>query len=181
MKYWIVSDTHFDHKNIIKYCNRPDDFESIIRKNLLKIVDSNDVLIHLGDVSLGRESQHNDFFGRMGFKRKILVLGNHDRKSINWFLDHGWDFACDRFDLDILGRKIAFSHVPLSDEDSFDLNIHGHCHNNGTDYVFHGSSGKKHYLISLEETNYQPVCLTTILKNYDRQKQSDRRRNQKIE
>ena len=51
MNYWITTDTHFGHTNIMKWAERPEGFESLILKNLKHALNSNDILIHLGDVA----------------------------------------------------------------------------------------------------------------------------------
>ena len=54
---FFTSDTHFDHKNIIRYCNRP--FSSIEEMNNFLIkrwnatVGPDDTVFHLGDVTFG--------------------------------------------------------------------------------------------------------------------------------
>ena len=51
---YFISDTHFNHNNIIKYCNRP--FKSInemnqtIINNWNKTVKADDEIYHLGDL-----------------------------------------------------------------------------------------------------------------------------------
>ena len=48
---YIISDTHFSHRNIIEYCNRPyEDIETMnkdIVQKLNSIVHPEDVVIHL--------------------------------------------------------------------------------------------------------------------------------------
>jgi calcineurin-like phosphoesterase family protein len=52
---------------------------------------------------------------------------------------------------------MAFSHQPLPDDGTFDLNIHGHEHDKPQD------NGEKCKLISLELMGYQPVLLETFI------------------
>ena len=57
MNTWLISDTHFDHANIIKYCNRPfkdvDEMNNTIWQNWNSVVDADDIVYHLGDFALG--------------------------------------------------------------------------------------------------------------------------------
>lgn len=82
MARFFTSDTHFGHKNIIKYSERPfSDFEtmdSAIIKNWNRVVGDTDVVYHLGDVALGLSDRWDWILNSLnGYK--ILVVGNHDR------------------------------------------------------------------------------------------------------
>lgn len=51
---WIISDTHFGHANIIKYCNRPftnvTTMNATLIRNWKALVKNDDTIWHLGDV-----------------------------------------------------------------------------------------------------------------------------------
>ena len=53
MTIWFTSDTHFDHKNIIKYCNRPfkdiDEMNAELERRWNAVVAPGDRVFHLGD------------------------------------------------------------------------------------------------------------------------------------
>ena len=44
---WLTSDWHLGHTNIVKYCNRPENFEELIIQNWLKVVKPDDIVICL--------------------------------------------------------------------------------------------------------------------------------------
>ena len=82
MARFFTSDTHFGHQRIIELCNRP--FSSVEEMNEVMIerwntvVKPDDVVIHLGDVALGKIAETLPLIGRLnGYK--VLVPGNHDR------------------------------------------------------------------------------------------------------
>lgn len=82
MTRFFTSDTHFGHKNIIKYSNRPfADFEEMDAKIVAKwnkLVGPTDVVYHLGDVALGPSERWDSILNSLnGYK--VLVVGNHDR------------------------------------------------------------------------------------------------------
>ena len=163
--YYIVTDTHLGHDKIIEY-GRPDNFEAKIKKGLLSVVKSKDVLIHLGDVCLSNYEENHNWFKKNLKCKTILVLGNHDTKTNSFFLSNGWDFICKRFSLKIFGKKITFSHCPISWDGYYDINIHGHFHN--TDHrrhepQFNDILTDKHKLLAIEYTNYQPVNLEKFI------------------
>ena len=57
MRVFVIADTHFWHKNIIDYCDRPfnsvEEMNSTLIKNWNKTVTNDDIVIHLGDVGFG--------------------------------------------------------------------------------------------------------------------------------
>ena len=60
-KYWVIADTHFGHCALKEYCNRPEYFDDKMLKNIASAMNSGDVLIHLGDVCIGHDSEwHED-------------------------------------------------------------------------------------------------------------------------
>jgi len=79
MSIYIISDTHFNHKNMIEYCGRPENFEDLIWENLKKIP-SDAQLFHLGDICLGKDIEVHQRLSTYPFN-KTLISGNHDKKS----------------------------------------------------------------------------------------------------
>jgi len=176
---WIIADTHLGHDNIVKYCNRPENHNELILARI-EIIKERDILIHLGDFCIGRdEFWHEEFFRRIPNTKRVLVLGNHDKKSKNWYLRNGWDFACKEFKNCYFGKDITFSHLPVKNPQN--INIHGHYHNNlqrllAKKYVVEGEkerndkdfplenyNPKLHKLLCIEDKNYKPILLETFL------------------
>lgn len=77
---WYTSDHHFDHRNIIKYCDRPfrdvDHMNEMLVKNHNDNVAPDDVVYFVGDLSLGVRSLR--FVHRLN-GRIIFLAGNHDK------------------------------------------------------------------------------------------------------
>jgi len=163
MTYWIISDTHFGHDKIAECFGRPKDFESKIFK-ALNVIRPQDVLIHLGDFCIGGDAYWHDLFmSKCPATKKWFVKGNHDRKSISWYLDRGWDCVTERLQLTVFGKTILFSHKPLLLRD-YDINIHGHLHTNGQHH--HPELGDfvgKHNILIAIEGDYKPVSLRKIV------------------
>ena len=167
MKIWLTTDTHFGHEKMIKLCGRPRDFDGLILKGL-KEVPRDAILIHLGDFCIGSDELWHQAFmaATKQCKRRILVRGNHDHKSTSWYLDHGWDWVCDRILLECFGVNILFSHAPVVELQplGIDLNIHGHLHNTG----HHPDANRiamKSKLLAIENTDYKPVNLEKFISN----------------
>lgn len=188
MKIHVISDTHFNHIKLIEYEHRPADFNEIIIRNWNKVVAPDDLVLHLGDVILGHDSLLDTILSRLA-GRKILVRGNHDHKTIDWYMSKGFDFVCDYF----IYKNLAFSHAPLTplplqnnrqktgtedwQERQVELNIHGHFHrgihrgqpgmpDRYFDHEYFQKNRDKYHLIQIEDT-FRPVLLDNILKEHN--------------
>ena len=66
MKLYVTSDTHFNHKNIIEYCDRPfkDIYEmnETIINNWNQVVKEEDIIYHLGDYGFGKKENLQEIF-----------------------------------------------------------------------------------------------------------------------
>lgn len=169
MRIWLISDTHFYHKSIIKYCHRPEDYSERLQKGFTLINKEDDILIHLGDVSLGHDEEaHEKYIIPIKCRKKWLIRGNHDRHSDGWYLRHGWDFVSMTMCNTYFGKRILFSHRPLSVPEGT-INVHGHLHNLERKILesypdeFLGQQDR-HILVSPEMTDYKPVLLDTLIK-----------------
>jgi calcineurin-like phosphoesterase family protein len=160
MNYQIIADTHFGHKNIQKYCNRPENCDGLMLENIKKSIREGDVFIHLGDICFGDDIKwHEKLFKAVALaSHHWLVLGNHDKKSMNWYLFNGWDFVGTAIGLDIYGRKFLLTHE-YTDARYGQINIHGHSHNS----TFIPQNQRNHRkLIAVETMNYSPVSLKDL-------------------
>ena len=120
MNLFFTSDHHFGHKNIIKYAKRPFDFDHegmmdcarFMYEMYQQMVTPEDVVVFLGDLALIR-SNTRDIFRDM-FKSlkgtKLLVLGNHDQQSKQYYLDCGFK---DIRDFHIVGKHFV-CHYPCT-------------------------------------------------------------------
>lgn len=165
---FLVSDTHFGHDNIIEYCGRPRNHEQLIVQNWNSIVGNDDVVLHIGDVIFN--NQKGSIYARQLKGRKFLLRGNHDGHSRDWFADRGFT-KLDARRLEWLspeGLLVVFSHEPIGSHTEWDINIHGHIHNNGW-YGHHvdQTSGldltRDYRNISIEVMDYKPVRLREVL------------------
>ena len=165
-KIWLITDTHFNHKKIAEYCNRPENYEGLILHNL-KMIPKDDILIHLGDVCLGNDEEMHRRLNNSCKCKKVLVRGNHDKKTSSWYYEHGWDFVCHSFTDRYFRKWILFSHKPKEVGKHINWNIHGHFHNANLqtwEPEIRDILCDKHRLLCLEDSKYRPVLLDSFLK-----------------
>lgn len=82
---FFTSDTHFGHKNIILYCNRPfssvEEMDNQMITNWNSKVGVNDTVYHLGDFAFYPQDKIHEILSRLnGFIN--FVPGNHDKNLI---------------------------------------------------------------------------------------------------
>jgi calcineurin-like phosphoesterase family protein len=161
---FVISDTHFFHANILKFTRkdgtriRPfsslDEMHSTIIKNWNSVIQPNDYVYHLGDVTFRYDRPFSELMHQLN-GRKRLILGNHDRiKGTNLM-----DFF-EKVDLwkGFSEGNFTMSHMPLRLDGLRDgaYNVHGHTHQNHLHDV--------HYInVCVEPCNYSPVPFDTIL------------------
>lgn len=156
MKYFGIADTHFNHENIIKYCNRPfssvKEMDEALIKNWNKVVSNKDTVFHLGDVALSSKDYIASIVKRLN-GRKILILGNHDNWSEQAYRDMGFH-TVSRFPI-VWNDFFLLSHVPLQlSETTPYFNFYGHVHN---DEKYHDTATSK--CLSVERIGYTPYLI----------------------
>lgn len=152
---WLTTDTHWNHEAMVTLCGRPADFGDQLLKNLRHALAEQDTLIHLGDVIFYKYPELKDMLDSVK-GRKILLMGNHDRKTQNWYSRNGFSFVADMI---VIG-DIMFSHKPIQTlPTGVRLNVHGHWHNDEHHRRPDWYSESTHRLLSVEVTKYKPVKL----------------------
>lgn len=160
---WIISDTHFGHENIIRYCNRPfanaKEADEKMIENWNSVVKHEDIVYHLGDVYFGQ----NGVGALPQLKgRKRLILGNHD---------DGKDQLLHKYFQKIMVWRmfpefgLLLTHVPVH-ESSLErherpdlvynlVNVHGHIHEKEAPSPLHRN-------VSVEQINYTPINIDEL-------------------
>lgn len=113
MKVFAISDQHYGHENIIKYCNRP---YTNAAENAMAMIEAHnqtvgddDLVIFVGDVSASAQGRR--WIPKIIPKlkgRKILVRGNHDHLSEQQYIDAGFERVVEILKL----NDFLFCHFP---------------------------------------------------------------------
>lgn len=159
---FFISDTHWHHANIIKYCNRPfssvEEMDEKMVQNWNSVVKPADKVYHLGDVYfIGKKNNSEWMFNRLN-GTKVLILGNHDVGK-DQILHKVFKRIYSYRILPELG--VFLSHVPIQ-RDSINrrctLNLHGHTHEKG-------SPDGPYRSACVELWNYTPVSYEEIIRS----------------
>jgi calcineurin-like phosphoesterase family protein len=190
-KLWVWSDTHFGHRNIVKFQQRPETHETIMLDGWIRLVPDDAQILHLGDVFLGKQGNPTRWariISRMPGE-KFLVLGNHDKQNARIYEELAGFTILDPFITRVRNQRVAFTHYPLSETyggwpdpdrraakaddvelrplwttDEWDVNVHGHIHLNHH-HPEDGSpwEGKTYVNASVEALDLAPRQLGSLL------------------
>lgn len=133
IKNWFSSDYHLDHKNILKYDNRPfeniEDMNEEIIKNHNSLVTNDDNFYFLGDFSFNNY-RTEEFLKRLN-GNKFFIKGNHDkRETIALYKKYGF-FLGGHAEIRIENIDITLCHYAMrvwnkSHHGAFHLYGHSH-------------------------------------------------------
>lgn len=162
-KTWLISDTHFGHKNMINFVdsnnNRIRPFESVEEVDQLMInnwnslIKQGDRVYHLGDVCIQRKDLEilKSLNGR-----KCLIKGNHDIFKLKDYIPYFDDVRAYKV---FPEQGIICSHVPIHPaqlKHRFKFNVHGHLHTNKIE-------DPQYINICVENTDYRPISFEDIV------------------
>lgn len=174
-KIFFTSDTHFGHKNILQYCNRPwknaQEMTDGLIENWNSVVGPDDIVFHLGDLVFGGSELFNYVMKHLNGK-KYLILGNHDYKNIR---EHYREYFVDvhpKMIISIDGTEIILNHEPLlcfGGQDNYRFwNLFGHVHTQhgetqGSDFErLEKICTPTMYDVGVDFNYYKPVSFETL-------------------
>lgn len=161
---FFISDLHVGHARALEF--RPefpslDDMHDMIIENWNTAVSAFDTVVVLGDVFFCNKTFATEFLNRLN-GAKVLVKGNHDDKSDDWYKDVGFS-RVRRGPVMSADGLAFFSHIPITWNKTMRkrvVNVHGHLHGQGKNghRPLPDSQGRVSYVdVSVEATNYTPV------------------------
>jgi calcineurin-like phosphoesterase family protein len=168
--FYVISDTHFFHGNIVEYARRPAHHDSIMVERWRSTVTPGDVVLHLGDLFHWRGTGLQRFSAEIAPKltgEKYLLLGSHDKQAVD-YASLGFEVVRP-FAFEYLGYEISFSHWPMRPGEiqpgEKRLRVHGHIHNRGyrpeRPNELWNPLGSVN--VSVEVIDYAPVLISDLL------------------
>jgi len=165
MSIFFISDTHFNHTNVIRYCDRPfktvEEMNETIIKRWNMMVNKDDIVYHLGDFAFSNKEATQEIVSRLNGKIR-LIRGNHDTHNNQWYRDCGFEEVYDH--PIIIKDFVVLSHEPMPFVmNQMYVNLYGHVH---TSPMFE-TWGKQSACLCVERHNYQPVREETIIEHFN--------------
>lgn len=179
-KLFFTSDTHFGHKNIISFENRPfvdlKEHDEMLIKNWNEVVSDDSIVIHQGDFSLGLKSNKLKWILESLNGIIYLCKGNHEKDIMkkSWAREYFEDIQL-RYEIevdDVNGKFknenkkfnviVADHFAMLSWNKSHFGSYHtfGHSHGN----LKHPS--KFAYDVGVDTNNYYPISYFQLMENF---------------
>jgi calcineurin-like phosphoesterase family protein len=161
MRYF-TSDTHFWHKAIIGYDERPysslEEMEESIIRNWNNTVSKKDIVYHLGDFAFGNPRKWANITRRLNGSI-TLVRGNHDLQNgatLRRLVADGepiFNDVCDFESIKINGMGVILSHYPYIGTE-YDYRMKEYAPNNTGLWLLHGHTHKAgHGPVNLDRVN----------------------------
>lgn len=169
MEIFFTADTHFDHKNILKFEPARQQFgdrfemsEALIEK-WNDVVKPDDLVFHLGDVFFCGAKRSEEIAKKLN-GRKILTRGNHDKFSRTKFAKMGFDMHYWYY-----VDGLFLSHYPQHEsaiksavgKNAIVGNVHGHVHSDLT-----GLDQSIYKCVSTELTDFEPISIDIVKKHF---------------
>jgi calcineurin-like phosphoesterase family protein len=163
---WVISDTHFGHKNILTFKDSSDkpvrsfssveEMDDFMISQWNSVVKPGDKVYHLGDVFFGSKDSFKSLWPKLNGSKR-LVVGNHDDIK---FLSSGGFFKKVMMWRVFPEFGLLLTHTPqhqsaLTGRRNGLLNVHGHIHQNP-------SPDGPYKCVCVEQTNYTPVNIEEL-------------------
>jgi calcineurin-like phosphoesterase family protein len=165
MNNWFISDTHFSHRNIIKYENRP--FSSVENMNEQMIkrwnnaIEKNDDVYILGDFAFVKtEEQLAKIVNKLNGNIH-LIRGNHDYYSDKYWAKKYFTSISNYKEIKIDGFTICMFHYPIAvwnKKHHGSIHLYGHVHSNKDGHhPLILELGKNAINVGVDVWDYRPV------------------------
>lgn len=165
---FFVSDTHFQHKNIVKFKQRDanhktletdlrpwddvDAHDEALIENWNKVVKPGDKVYHLGDMVIPNRGLAQ--FLRLNGSITV-IMGNHEEAPARKLLEYVPNLRGSK---EFYNRGWICTHIPIHDsqvDERWKLNIHGHLH----DAVV---NDPRYLCVSMEHIAFTPLHIDDI-------------------
>jgi len=167
---WFQSDTHYNHQNILKYCQRPfasvEEMNEALIKNWNDRVGKLDTVYFLGDFCFARGNTHDQANIARNFKRRLngvihFIKGNHDKPAALIYQEwaswhhHGLEVQIDG----ILVTLSHYCHLVWNASHRGSFHLHGHSHN-----TLKEDPNALRFDVGVDANNFAPVSWDEVKK-----------------
>ena len=175
---WFTSDTHFGHRNILKFCNRPwdtvEEMDAALIENWNRVVKPEDIVFHLGDFAYATNGRWKEIINSLN-GHIYLIVGNHDELRYPGHQTFDlFEGVASQLLLDIDGRYVYLNHYPFlcyggvyREPNHAVIQLYGHVHSNqnneNKDTSRLDMTFPYQYDVGVDNNNYYPISWNQIL------------------
>lgn len=167
-----IGDTHFGHANCIKFDNRPfesvEEMDRMLMNNWNNRVSENDDVWILGDFCYRSDKDPAYFLKRLK-GHKHLIMGNHDRATVNSQEACSLLESIDKMQYVMEGKdSIVLCHFPIAEwnrKGRGSYHIYAHIHNAVDDIYRFMSKMERALNAGCMINGYQPVTFKELIVN----------------
>ena len=187
---FFTSDTHFNHANIIRFCNRPfkdlEQMNEVMITNWNNAISKDDTVFHLGDFCLGSAAEWTKILDRLNGKI-YLIMGNHDLKNIRQGFISRFEHVAMQMHIEVGKQRIHLCHYPfLCFEGGYKevWQLFGHVHtrknNTGNDAERLQYLYPTQYDVGVDNNDFTPVSFGLVKRFIDKQIDERKEQNKKL-
>ena len=174
-KIFYISDTHFGHKNCIRFDGRPfetvDEMDRVLIENWNRKVTDEDTVYILGDF-IYRSGRTFEWYLKQLKGRKILVAGNHDWKLLeDENAKQYYECIGNLVEIEDGDKHIILCHYPLAEWNGSrrkwnrTYHIFGHIHADRGNSYWHMATEERAFNAGCMINNYEPVTFEELAAN----------------
>lgn len=187
-KLYLVSDTHFGHANICRYCDRPfssrKEMDDALIENWNSVVPEDGIVVHCGDFMLPHTPGFKEYWKYVKRLNGTIYLcpGNHDRISHGSYNESHPDVSKNKLQLNLPPKMVVMNDIMKINVDGVsimachypmlayptDYQVFGHIHTL-SDGTCHGVDGdvvvrtrKTQYDVGVDQNGYKPISYTQL-------------------
>ena len=185
---FFTSDTHFNHANIIKFCNRPfkdvEQMNETMIANWNRVVGMDNTVFHLGDFCLGGAAEWTKVLDRLN-GRIFLIMGNHDLKNLRQGFIGRFEHVAMQMHIMVGKQRIYLCHYPFLCFEGGYKNVwqlFGHVHsrksNMGIDAGRLQHLFPTQYDVGVDNNDFTPVSFEQVQKIISKQIEQQNQKEQ---
>lgn len=172
-KIFFTSDTHFCHKSILSFADRPfssiEEMDKALIENWNSVVPEDGIVFHLGDFCFGGITQWKTIRKKLNGKI-YLILGNHDFNKFPQSCLDMFEMVTQQMHIYIEGKEIYLNHNPfLAFGGAYRKTwaLFGHVHTgprscSGQDMPRMRHLFNTQYDVGVDNNNYKPVSFYEV-------------------
>lgn len=172
---FFTSDTHFNHEQIINFCNRPFSTKEEMNQKLIEnwnsIIKPNDYVFHLGDFAFGGSQLWNTIVDQLN-GIKFFIIGNHDQKIIQYGFTKKFKWIGPQLNLIIEDQPLILNHYPFlcfagAYHKQKPFILHGHVHSGPLSITGRDTERLSYcfpcqYDVGVDANNFTPISFNDL-------------------